>query len=65
MDIINEDFGKNLIIDYQGKIVKLHIFNINNGQVKFGIEAPSGVSIHREEIYELIKAKEKAEGKSE
>lgn len=60
MDIINEQFGKNLIIDYRGEMIKLRIFNMYNGQVKFGIEASPGIPIHREEIYELIKSKARA-----
>lgn len=61
MDIITENFGNNLIIDYKGKEIKIRIFNMYNGQVKFGIEAPEGIPVHREEIYELIKAKKKIE----
>lgn len=60
MDIITEDFGKNLVIEIGGETVTLRIFNMSNDQIKFGIDAPSGLSIHREEIYKLIQEKDKA-----
>lgn len=60
MEIITEDFEKNLIINYRGKTIRLRIFNMHNGQIKFGIEAPEGIPVHREEIYELIQAQKKA-----
>lgn len=60
MEIVAEEFEKSLIIDYRGKIIKLRIFSEYNGQVKFGIEAPPGIPINREEIYEIIQAKKKA-----
>lgn len=60
MEIITEEFEKSLVIDYRGKIIKLRIFSAYHGQVKFGIEAPSGVPVNREEIYEIIQAQKKA-----
>lgn len=60
MDIITETLEKSIIIDYRGKIIKLHIFGLSNGQVKFGIEAPQGVSVNREEIHEIFLAQKKA-----
>ncbi|WP_231638746.1 carbon storage regulator [Paenibacillus sp. JCM 10914] len=35
--------------------IVLSIIEINGDQVRIGIEAPSNVSIYREEIYESIK----------
>lgn len=60
MEIISEEVEKSLIIDYRGKIIKLRIFSMQNGQVKFGIEAPPGIPVNREEIYEIIQAQKKA-----
>ena len=61
VEIITEDFEKSLIIDYRGKIIKLRIFSEYYGQVKFGIEAPPGIPVNREEIYEIIQAKKRAQ----
>lgn len=61
MDIVTEDFEKTLIIDYRGVIVKLHIFTpLNQYQARFGIEAPPGISVNREEIHEIALAYKKA-----
>ena len=54
MEITKLIFGKSVKLNYKGKEVKLHVFSMKKGQVKFGIEAPEGFSIHREEIYQLI-----------
>lgn len=60
MEIVSTEFEKTLIIDYRGKIVRLRIFSARYGQVKFGIEAPVGVSVNREEVYEILQAQKKA-----
>ena len=59
MDITKITFGKSVTLRYKGKNVVLRVFNMQNGQIKFGIDAPSGISIHREEIYRLINEKSK------
>ncbi|MGA9705254.1 carbon storage regulator CsrA [Pseudomonas sp.] len=37
-----------------GDDIAVHILEVNGSQVKFGVEAPSGVRVHRTEIYEKI-----------
>ncbi len=37
-----------------GDTIKITILGYNQGQVKFGIEAPDDIKIWREEIYEKI-----------
>jgi carbon storage regulator len=42
-----------------GEIATLKILAIKGNQVRIGIDAPKDVAIHREEIYERIKRKER------
>lgn len=37
-----------------GDDIAVHILEVNGTQVKFGVEAPSGVHVHRAEVYEKI-----------
>ena len=39
-----------------GDDVKITILEIKGNQVRIGIQAPKKVSVHREEVYNLIKA---------
>ena len=43
-----------------GDNIKLTIIEIRGDKVRIGIEAPRDVTVHREEIYKIVK-KEKAE----
>ena len=43
-----------------GDNIKLTIIEIRGDKVRLGIEAPRDVTVHREEIYKIVK-KEKAE----
>lgn len=60
VDIISVALEESLVVNYRGKIVRLRVFNIRNGQVKFGVEADEGVLVNREEIYEIMVAKRRA-----
>lgn len=37
-----------------GDDIAVHILELNGTQVKFGIEAPAGVHVHRAEVYQKI-----------
>ncbi|KTD75008.1 carbon storage regulator [Legionella waltersii] len=59
MDIINLQFEEPLIIRLSNKIVKILAFKTHeNGNIKFGVDAPRSINVHREEIYNAIKEKE-------
>jgi len=59
MDIVTIDFEKPLIFSINGELVQLVAFKtVEPGNVKFGIDAPRCVQVHREEIYRAIKQKE-------
>ena len=37
-----------------GDEISVHVIEIQRGQVKVAIDAPRDVTVHREEIYELV-----------
>ncbi|PKH21954.1 carbon storage regulator [Pseudomonas prosekii] len=40
-----------------GDDISVRILAVNGGHVRFGIEAPQNVNVHRAEVYERIQAK--------
>lgn len=59
MDIITLQFEEPLIIDIADTVVKILAFKTQeHGNIKFGVEAPRSVNVHREEIFHAIKKKE-------
>lgn len=59
MNIIAVPFEDPLIICIQGQLVRLVAFKtLEHGNIKFGVEAPKSINVHREEIYHAIKKKE-------
>ncbi len=38
-----------------GSNIKIKVLGIEDGKVKLGIEAPSEIEIHRQEVYDQIK----------
>lgn len=44
-----------------GNDVTVTVLGVKNGQVRLGIEAPKETPVHREEVYERIKAEERGE----
>jgi len=43
-----------------GNNIVITVLECNNGHTKLGINAPKEVPVHREEVYERIKSKNKA-----
>ena len=48
--------GQSVLI---GDNVKVTVLSIFDDQVKFGVDAPKNISVHREEIYKRIQTEEK------
>ncbi|GGI77169.1 carbon storage regulator [Legionella impletisoli] len=60
MRIIQIPFEDPLVINIEGEVVKLVAFKTQeHGNIKFGVNAPRSINVHREEIYRAIKQKEK------
>ena len=57
MLILNRHKNESIMI---GDDIKLTIIRLGESQVKIGIDAPPNVPVHRQEIYDAIKAAENA-----
>jgi carbon storage regulator len=58
MDIISLQFEEPLIIRIADTVVKILAFKTQeHGNIKFGVEAPRTINVHREEIFHAIKQK--------
>jgi len=57
MLILTRRVGEALMI---GSEVTVTVLGVKGNQVRVGINAPKNVAVHREEIYERIKAEKRA-----
>lgn len=60
MEIINLTFEEALHVSINNQDVIIRAFPLpEHGHIKFGINAPRTVKVHREEIHQAIREKEK------
>jgi len=65
MDIVSVNFEEPLLIRMNGSLVKVLAFKTQeHGNIKFGVDAPRSVNVHREEIFNAIKQKQLLESTS-
>lgn len=57
MLILTRKVGESIMI---GKSVEVKVLGLRAGQVKIGIEAPKDLQVHREEIYQRIRAEQES-----
>lgn len=55
MLILTRKIGEVLLV---GDDVEITVLSIRGNQVKLGVDAPKEIAVHRQEIYERIKASE-------
>lgn len=58
MLILTRKVGESIMI---GDSVEVKVLGLRAGQIKLGIEAPKDLKVHREEIYERIRAEQEEE----
>ncbi len=58
MLILTRKVGESIMI---GESVEVKVLGLRAGQIKIGIEAPKDVEVHRQEIYERIRAEQDSE----
>lgn len=64
MDIVTVGFEEPLILSVNGEAVRVVAFKTQeHGHIKFGVDAPRSVKIHREEVYLAIKKQEEEESR--
>jgi len=56
--ILTRKVGESIMI---GDSVEVKVLGLRAGQIKLGIEAPKDLKVHREEIYERIRAEQEEE----
>ena len=62
MNIITVPFEESLFLTVEGETVQIIAFKTQeHGNIKFGVQAPRSINVHREEIYHAIKQKQQAE----
>ena len=55
MLVLSRKPGETIVVN---DVIRVTIVEIRGDKVRLGIEAPKGVPVHREEIYEAIKRQE-------
>jgi len=60
MLILTRRVGESVMI---GEEVTVTVLGVKGNQVRLGVNAPKSVTVHREEIYDRIKAEQSGSGK--
>ncbi len=61
MLILTRKVGESIMI---GESVEVKVLGLRAGQVKIGIEAPKDLRVHREEIFNRIRAEQESESRA-
>jgi carbon storage regulator len=65
MEIITVDFEEPVILTVNNEVVRVVAFKTQeHGHIKFGVDAPRSVKVHREEVYLAIKKQEEEQAGS-
>ena len=61
MLILTRKVGESIMI---GESVEVKVLGLRAGQVKIGIEAPKDLRVHREEIFDRIRAEQESKSRA-
>ena len=56
MLVLGRTLGQKIVIKVRGVEVKIEVVEIHPGKIRLGVDAPSEVTIHREEVQQRIDA---------
>ncbi len=59
MLILTRRIGETIVI---GDDVRITVLGVKGSQVRWGVDAPKSVAVHREEIYERIQQEKQQQG---
>lgn len=60
MNIVTIPFEEPLTVSVNGNSIQIIAFKtLEHGNIKFGVQAPRSVAVHREEIYHAIRQKQR------
>ena len=60
MKILTVGFEEAFTVNINGETIQIIAFKtMEPGNIKFGINAPKSIKVHREEVYQAIKLKER------
>lgn len=63
MLVLTRSVGERLFI--QDGEIKIQVLEVKGNQVRIGIEAPTRISVHREEVFNRIKTEGTEQGEQE
>ncbi|MDX2346396.1 MAG: carbon storage regulator [Legionella sp.] len=59
MEIVTVDFEEPVMLTVNNELVRVVAFKTQeHGHIKFGVDAPRSIKVHREEVYLAIKKQE-------
>lgn len=62
MEIVTISFEEPLTVSINDEKIQIVAFKtLEHGNIKFGVQAPRSIEVHREEIYNAIKQKQQSE----
>ncbi|MBA2651581.1 MAG: carbon storage regulator [Tatlockia sp.] len=63
MNIVTIPFEEPLTVSIKGSTIQIIAFKtLEHGNIKFGVQAPRSIEVHREEIFNAIRLKQKQNG---
>lgn len=62
MLVLSRHTNESIVIDPDGDRIRVTVIEVKGDKVRLGIDAPTAVVVHREEVQEAIERKRRVEG---